>query len=320
MSNVKKVSNQIMVVSEQSCGRPCTYCLHALKWLPVLFSLSLSSWSYYAYVWQFCRLIIQNEFNKYIYLTVFHVLLIMMETCYLRTIFTRPKMVPEEFLIPENTLEAYRNNPDNREVQAALTSLGSRLPIKTVTFLGGLRICDHCKLIKPDRAHHCKVCNRCVLRMDHHCPWINNCISFTNYKYFVLYLTYAFTYCLFIMSTTFPYFMVAWGEKFQDQTCRYHVLFLFLLSSIFGFGYFTLLLYHCCLVLHNRTTFESFHPPVFRDGGIDKHGFYLGACANFKQVFGVSCWRWLLPIPTSLGDGLDYPVRSQDASKESGSR
>ncbi|KAF3636138.1 putative thaumatin-like protein-like [Capsicum annuum] len=30
---------------------------------------------------------------------------------------------------------------------------------------GDLRYCQKCSLYKPPRAHHCRVCNRCVLRM-----------------------------------------------------------------------------------------------------------------------------------------------------------
>lgn len=32
--------------------------------------------------------------------------------------------------------------------------------------------CPKCCSIKPDRAHHCSVCQRCVRKMDHHCPWV----------------------------------------------------------------------------------------------------------------------------------------------------
>ena len=34
--------------------------------------------------------------------------------------------------------------------------------------------CKKCNLPKPPRAHHCSICKRCVLRMDHHCPYISN--------------------------------------------------------------------------------------------------------------------------------------------------
>lgn len=36
------------------------------------------------------------------------------------------------------------------------------------------RLCRRCKAFKPDRAHHCSICRRCIIKMDHHCPWVNN--------------------------------------------------------------------------------------------------------------------------------------------------
>ena len=40
-----------------------------------------------------------------------------------------------------------------------------------------LQYCEVCQGFKAPRAHHCRRCNRCVLKMDHHCPWINNCMK-----------------------------------------------------------------------------------------------------------------------------------------------
>lgn len=58
------------------------------------------------------------------------------------------------------------------------------------------KTCTKCKAPKPPRAHHCSICKRCVMKMDHHCPWVNNCIGARNQKHFLLFLLYVNVQCL----------------------------------------------------------------------------------------------------------------------------
>lgn len=97
-----------------------------------------------------------------------------------------------------------------------LEGFAQNLPITNRTVDRTVRYCDKCRLIKPDRTHHCSVCGECVLKMDHHCPWINNCVNFTNYKCFILFLGYALLYCIYVSLTSLQYFIAFWKVSYQS--------------------------------------------------------------------------------------------------------
>ncbi|TKS72653.1 Palmitoyltransferase ZDHHC2 [Collichthys lucidus] len=239
---------------------------------------------------------------------------------YWQTIFTKPMNPLKEFHLSYSDKELLEREDRGESQQEILRRIAKDLPIYTRTNSGAIRFCDRCQLLKPDRCHHCSVCDKCILKMDHHCPWVNNCVGFSNYKFFMLFLAYSLLYCLFITATNLQYFIKFWtaGGKahfrlreylngLPDTQAKFHILFLFFSASMFSVSLASLFIYHCWLVCKNRSTLEAVRSPVFRHG-TDKNGFSLGFSKNFRQVFGDEAKYWPIPVFSSLGDGCSFPT------------
>lgn len=59
--------------------------------------------------------------------------------------------------------------------------------------------CYRCRRIKPPRAHHCRHCGTCVLKMDHHCPWVGGCVGARNHKFFYNFLQWVTTLEIYVL-------------------------------------------------------------------------------------------------------------------------
>ncbi|XP_012252056.2 palmitoyltransferase ZDHHC15B isoform X7 [Athalia rosae] len=289
---------------------PCWWCLKALKWIPVIFIMTIVFWSYYAYVVELCYYTIKSYVQKAFYLFFFHILFLLFLWSYWQTVFTELGRVPEKFKIPPVEMEKLQQAESEEAQRQILEQFAQDLPITNRTIKGAIRFCEKCQLIKPDRAHHCSVCGTCVLKMDHHCPWVNNCVGFHNYKCFMLFLAYALLYCMFIAGTSLEFFIRVWKGELDGME-RFHLLFLFFVALMFAVSLNSLFFYHCYLILHNRSTLEAFRPPMFRTGK-DKDGFSLGKYNNFQEVFGDNSRLWFFPVFTSFGDGITFPERLCD--------
>lgn len=80
-------------------------------------------------------------------------------------------------------------------------------------------MCGQCQTFKPPASHHCRICNRCVSRMDHHCPWMNNCVGAGNLKHFLLFLIYTWTCAAYSLT------LFGWNYFFcADEDCTFHVI------------------------------------------------------------------------------------------------
>mmetsp|Transcript_4912 Transcript_4912/g.16196 ORF Transcript_4912/g.16196 Transcript_4912/m.16196 type:complete len:348 (-) Transcript_4912:49-1092(-) len=162
------------------------------------------------------------------------------------------------------------------------------------------RICPKCKLTKPMRAHHCTICNRCVLKMDHHCPWMNNCVGAGNYRHFCLFMFFLAQSCGFVVAVCFLAFDdEGTGLEPDEQSCivaSFLISFSILISLCFLGGF------HAYLAVSNQTTIEFYgnihHRRMARKNNQRwVNPYSLGLAGNFQEVFKYpfSNPRWLFP-------------------------
>merc|ERR1740123_1734182 len=97
----------------------------------------------------------------------------MLLLCYMLCTLTHPGEIPSD-----DPKWDYKSTP-NPDIK-----------LKEKKKTGERRHCKWCGKYKPDRAHHCRVCRCCILRMDHHSPWIGTCVGEHNHKFFILTLFY----------------------------------------------------------------------------------------------------------------------------------
>lgn len=189
--------------------------------------------------------------------------------------------------------------------------------------------CRKCGRRKPPRSHHCSVCRRCILRMDHHCPWVNNCVGHKNYRNFCLFMLYLGSCCCYVLlvfSLRFGDLIFAfstarrrtrsWAE-WQAVTMIFMICLSVLLALCMLGGF------HVYLVLTNQTTIEfqsglSRRRTGRKDGAYLRNPYDLGRSRNFQQVFGpvrFCSFLWLFPwaVGPLQSDGLSYPSLSHVA-------
>lgn len=121
------------------------------------------------------RWIILHEFTSSVWapinVVLFNTIIFLLGMAHMKAVFSDPGTVP----LPQTRLDfsdmhssAFRNSGDDDD----------------------WTVCTRCENYRPPRAHHCKICKRCIKKMDHHCPWINNCVGERNQKFFLQFLVY----------------------------------------------------------------------------------------------------------------------------------
>lgn len=228
---------------------------------------------------------------------IFQVLFALLLISYARAMFTLPGDVPEEWLLVPAEVEAYAN------VATALTT-------QEVKFSGARRRCKHCQIWKPDRCHHCRICQACILKMDHHCPWIMNCIGFRNHKYFLLSVIYGLSSCIFMAITVLDTVTESMHKELHNLE-RYLLVQIFSISSLLCCMLSVFLGFHFWLLLSGFTTIEFCEKTAT---GSRESRYSIGFWGNLKATLGPRPYLWLLPVNPPDGDGISFTRTLRAAS------
>lgn len=121
---------------------------------------------------------------------------------------------------------------------------------------GTARLCFTCGTFKPDRSHHCRVCDHCVLKMDHHCPWVANCVGFFNYKYFFLTVTYGWISLVIFATSFWQTVAVALVDDSLPIAYVFYVSALYTFDVFLGLVLICFWLFHIYLISKGYTTIE----------------------------------------------------------------
>ena len=168
-------------------------------------------------------------------------------------------------------------------------------------------LCSCCLRMKPERTHHCRKCDKCILRMDHHCPWLCNCIGQYNYKSFLLTISYGFSVTVSIC-ISYSEYIIKLLMKIDSCSMMFgiwNVFAYFCNLVLFGFAFY-LVIVNYSLAMKNMTVIEKAEYERFINGnnGLNKEGTIInkskhrydnGFMENMKGIFGENKLMWFIP-------------------------
>ncbi|XP_034943900.1 palmitoyltransferase ZDHHC7 [Chelonus insularis] len=156
-------------------------------------------------------------------------------------------------------------------------------------------VCTRCETYRPPRAHHCRICERCIRRMDHHCPWINNCVGERNQKYFIQFLVYVGILAIYAISLVIVSWVSECPECSTDITVKQsrilHSVILVLESALFGMFVVAILVDQFQAILGDETAIERLQGGHHYHHHKSRRAFTLlsQVCGKSHPIF------WLLP-------------------------
>ncbi|KAJ7625220.1 zf-DHHC-domain-containing protein [Mycena rosella] len=185
---------------------------------------------------------------------------------------------------------------------------GARWASELVVTRAAVTKCRKCGQAKPERTHHCRICNRCVLKYDHH--WVNQCVGLHNERHFVLFMAYLVLACVSLAATGVPHVLRALGAT-DDMSWPYHVpqiafVLIYILAVVMALAVGAMCAFHLWGASHGETTVEGHDFDVYRRvakrrGETFVNSYDLGKRRNLELFFNVGeggypLYTLLLPL------------------------
>lgn len=291
--------------------------LRVVNFVPPMVVTGIIAWPYYIYVFVNCKILLEDEapgpMFGVICLVLHHILMFLLIWSFTMSIAVDPGRVPEWYARLEMERQGMHVPAkimmiDDQEYKSlAEDAQGGSIEKKHD---GSGRWCRKCVKVKPDRCHHCRVCQRCVLKMDHHCPWINNCVGYYNYKYFYLFITYALIILFWVSATSFLNFLrsVASEDVLDFGSPSFLIVFCWLYCTLFGVALGGFVTFHTYLLLQNFTTIELVEKRGSPTRGKQYvHPWDRGARHNVEECLGTNPFLWMIPTRIGMrGNGVRF--------------
>ncbi|OCT81295.1 palmitoyltransferase ZDHHC20-A-like [Xenopus laevis] len=265
--------------------------------------------AYYITVVELCIFTVEPLALKLTFLVTFHLFYILCVWSFLRTILSRPVTPPAKFCLSESDKKLYLSEESQEKKQEILVHAAKDLPIYTRDRKGDVRYCEKCQVLKPDRCHHCPVCNVCILKLDHHCVFLSNCVGFSNYKFFLLSVGYGLLLSIMTSAMSFYCLKLFWTNRLPETDSKAPITYQAWISTVLSLIFFPFLYSHLVLASNNITAMSDGDEDDDDKHKAGKHSkmYDLGFSKNIRQVFGDKKIYWLFPIFSSLGDGFSFP-------------
>ncbi|XP_078037147.1 zinc finger DHHC-type palmitoyltransferase GABPI [Augochlora pura] len=132
---------------------------------------------------------------------------------------------------------------------------------------GSGELCVTCRRRAPPKAHHCRMCQTCILNREYHCKWLDCCIGSSNLKWYMgclFFSAVAFIYGsnLTMTSVCHPFILIGTVLLPDDCSDVYHQLDIALcfISALYSLLVGTVvlfyLIYHVWLIYLGTTSNE----------------------------------------------------------------